>query len=134
MKLIQKQLIIEYFTCYPNQNIDLNKVVDWAREEYQHRTGKRFYHPDSLIRQLNQEGFLIKVRRGIYRHNPDTVPITAPDYHEKNYHQIETGIGMFISFYNRAKSLGDDKLLKFCTEVLEVYERNGINSHIVWER
>jgi len=41
---------------------------------------------------------------------------------------------MFIRLYELAKANKDEKLKKFCEEVLEVYEKNGINGHIVWER
>lgn len=41
---------------------------------------------------------------------------------------------MFIRLYELAKEEGSDELLKFCREVLEVYERNKINSHILWKK
>ncbi|TAL47088.1 HNH endonuclease [archaeon] len=53
---------------------------------------------------------------------------------KKNYKQTETGKKMFIRLYDLAKASNDEKLLKFCKEVLEVYEKNGINGHIVWEK
>lgn len=53
---------------------------------------------------------------------------------KKNFKQTETGKKMFIRLYDLAKSIGDTKLLTFCTEVLEVYEKNGINGHIEWTR
>jgi len=53
---------------------------------------------------------------------------------KKNFKQTETGKKMFIRLYELAKSINDLALVKFCTEVLEVYERNGINGHIVWTR
>ena len=51
---------------------------------------------------------------------------------KKNFKQTETGKKMFIRLYDLAKSIGDTKLLTFCIEVLEVYEKNGINGHIEW--
>ena len=33
-----------------------------------------------------------------------------------------------------AKKEKNQPLLKFCTEILEVFERNKINSHIEWKR
>jgi len=41
---------------------------------------------------------------------------------------------MFIRLYELAKASNDDKLRKFCEDVLNVYEKNGINDHIVWKR
>jgi len=41
---------------------------------------------------------------------------------------------MFIRLYELAKATNDDKLLKFCKDVLKVYEDNNINGHIVWNK
>ncbi len=56
------------------------------------------------------------------------------NFQKKNYKQTETGKRMFIRLYDLAKSTNDEKLLKFCKAVLEVYEKNDINGHIVWKR
>ncbi|MDR2105697.1 MAG: hypothetical protein LBP51_08095 [Deferribacteraceae bacterium] len=53
---------------------------------------------------------------------------------KKNYKQTETGKKMFIHLYDLAKGMGDEKLKNFCLEILEVFERNGINGHIKWEK
>lgn len=56
------------------------------------------------------------------------------NFQKKNYKQTETGKRMFIRLYELAKTTNDEKLLKFCKAVLEVYENNNINGHIVWKR
>ena len=56
------------------------------------------------------------------------------NFQKKNYRQTETGKRMFIRLYELAKASNDDKLRKFCEDVLNVYEKNGINDHIVWKR
>ena len=56
------------------------------------------------------------------------------NFQKKNYKQTETGKKMFIRLYELAKSLKDERLKKFCADVLEVYEKNNINGHIVWKR
>jgi hypothetical protein len=48
--------------------------------------------------------------------------------------QTETGKKMFIRLYELAKAENNPQIVKFCTGVLEVYEENGINGHIVWNR
>ena len=40
---------------------------------------------------------------------------------------------MFIRLYDEAKSVGDKEVMKFCEDVLKVYERDNINGHIVWK-
>jgi hypothetical protein len=47
--------------------------------------------------------------------------------------QTETGKKMFIRLYEVAKESNDANLENFCREVLELYEKYGINSHIEWK-
>jgi len=56
------------------------------------------------------------------------------NFRKKNYKQTETGKKMFIRLYELAKSQDDEDLMKFCTEILEVFEKNGVNGHIEWVR
>lgn len=49
------------------------EVVDWATSTYKKRTGNVFRDPDRGIRSLAQEGFLIKVKKGVYRYDPSLV-------------------------------------------------------------
>lgn len=41
---------------------------------------------------------------------------------------------MFIRLYELAKKNKDKELISFCEQVLNVYEKNDINGHIVWEK
>jgi hypothetical protein len=188
----QRGLILEYFQQNPKRDISHPEVVDWATKEFLKRTGKVFRDPDRGIRKLHQDGYLIKVSKGIYRYDPslvkkreledftsaqreaifkrdgykcvicglgpkDGVEIYADhikpkdfggqatlengqtlcghhNFMKKNFKQTETGKKMFIHLYELAKTTGDEPLLKFCTEILEVFEKNNINGHIVWTR
>lgn len=56
------------------------------------------------------------------------------NFRKKNYKQTETGKKMFIRLYELAKSQNDEDMMKFCAEILEVFERNGVNGHIEWVR
>jgi hypothetical protein len=56
------------------------------------------------------------------------------NFQKKNYKQTETGKKMFIRLYELAKELKDEKLQKFCGDILTVYEEHKINSHIVWKK
>ncbi len=53
---------------------------------------------------------------------------------KKNLKQTETGKKMFIRLYDLAKSNGDEAIQKFCSEILEVFERNNMNGHIEWKK
>jgi hypothetical protein len=41
---------------------------------------------------------------------------------------------MFIRLYELAKSEGNEELKKFCVDILEIYEKHNVNSHIEWKR
>jgi HNH endonuclease len=69
----QKDLIIEFFTANPNRNIPHPEVVDWVVNELKVRTGEVFRDPDRAIRNLAQEGFLIKMGKGVYKYDPNFV-------------------------------------------------------------
>ncbi len=68
--LIQQDLIIEFFKSNPKRDIKHPEVVDWVVSTYKKRTGKIFRDPDRAIRKLSQNGFLVKVAKGIYKYDP----------------------------------------------------------------
>ena len=41
---------------------------------------------------------------------------------------------MFIRIYELAKKENNQKLIKFTSQILEVYEANDINGHIIWKK
>lgn len=69
----QLDLIMEYFTAHPNKDIKHPEVVDWVTTQWKKRTGKVFRDPDRAIRSLHQKGYLIKVKKGVYRYDPQNV-------------------------------------------------------------
>ena len=66
-------LIIEYFKKHPNRDTSHGPVVDWVEEQYLKLYGKKPRDTWRQIRKFHQEGKLIKVRKGIYRYDPDYV-------------------------------------------------------------
>lgn len=52
---------------------------------------------------------------------------------KKNYKQTETGKRMFINLLNKAKKSNDRDIADFCEEILETYEKFGVNGHIKWK-
>ena len=76
-KITQTELVMEYFMTHPNRDIEHPEVVDWLTKEYQERTGGIFRDPDRAIRKLAQAGKLIKIRKGVYKYDPDL--ITNPE-------------------------------------------------------
>lgn len=188
----QSDFLMEYFKKHPNKDIGHPAIVDWATTEYKKRTGLVFRDPDRGIRKLHQNGYLIKVKKGVYRYDPkfikkqgledftseikeqifkrdgyrcvvcgngkkEGVEIHADhmkakdlggratlengqtlcakhNFLKKNLGQTEFGKKYFIKLYNFAKKEEDNKLKKFCAEILDIFERNNIDDHIKWNK
>lgn len=181
-------LIMEYFQAHPNQDLTHAPVVDWVEERYLKLYNKKPRDTWRAIRNLSQEGKLIKVAKGIYRFDPnnqglvkledfpelikqaifrrdhykcvvcgrgreDGVEICADhrkpkdkgglstvdngqtlctehNLIKKNYSQTEAGKRYFIKIYEMAKATGDDKMLSFCREIFDIYDKHKMNGHI----
>ena len=50
---------------------------------------------------------------------------------KKNYSQTEVNKKYFIKTYEKAVAFSDNKLIKFCKEIFDVYDKHGINGHIL---
>ncbi len=66
----QNDLIVQFFKNNPHRDIPHPEVVDWATATYKKRVGDVFRDPDRAVRKLSQSGFLIKVKKGVYRYDP----------------------------------------------------------------
>lgn len=71
--LTQTSLLMEFYKKNPNRDIEHPEIVDWATSEWERLTGDVFRDPDRGIRLLHQRGYLIKIRKGVYRYNPDGI-------------------------------------------------------------
>ena len=49
---------------------------------------------------------------------------------KKNYSQTELGKKFVTKIYQDAISAGDEKMVRFCKEIFNIYDRYKINSHI----
>lgn len=56
---------------HARQDLPHGPVVDWVTEEYLKNNPNSPRDPWRAIRKLHQEGKLIKVRKGVYRYDPD---------------------------------------------------------------
>jgi len=66
-------LIMEYFQKHPKEELKHGPVVDWVEEQYKKLYGKKPRDTWRGVRRLYQEGILIKVKKGIYKYDPDLV-------------------------------------------------------------
>ena len=68
----QMELVKEFFLKNPNRDIRVYEVVDWVRPKYAKVNGGKYArHPDKQVRDLGSMHFLIKVRKGVYRYDPE---------------------------------------------------------------
>ena len=181
-------LIFEYFQKHPKKDLQHGPVVDWVTEQYLKEHLEPPRDPWRAIRKLHQEGKLIKVRKGVYRYDPDYIKeielfdfpphikaeIFKHDNHrcvvcnrgiadgvelcadhvkpkdkggdnslgngqtlcmehnllKKNYSQTEAGKRYFIKIYNQAVANGDSKMVGFCKDIFDIYDKNRINGHV----
>jgi 5-methylcytosine-specific restriction endonuclease McrA len=103
MATTQADLIMEYFKAYPGRDIPHAEIVKWAYEEHQKRMDKPFADPDRTIRKLHQSGQLIKVKKGVYRYDPQytqvrnledfTPAVREAIYKRDNYRCVICGLG-----------------------------------------
>ncbi len=56
------------------------------------------------------------------------------NFQKKTLKQTETGKKMFIRLYELAKFENNEKLIKFCSDILQVFEAHNINGHIEWKK
>jgi len=64
---------MEFFKKHPYTDLPHGPVVDWVEEQYLKLYGKKPRDTWRGIRRLHQEGILIKVRKGVYRYDPDII-------------------------------------------------------------
>jgi len=68
-----KDLLVEYFKSHPKQDITHGPAVDWVEVQYQKLYNKKPRDTWRSIRNLHESGFLIKVKKGVYRYDPEFV-------------------------------------------------------------
>lgn len=66
-------LILEYFHKHPKKDLSHGPVVDYVEEQYLKLYGQKPRDTWRQIRRLYQEGILVKVKKGVYRYDPDYV-------------------------------------------------------------
>jgi len=68
-----KDLLIEFFKANQNKDMSHGPVVDWVEEKYLELYNKKPRDTWRSIRNLHESGFLIKIKKGIYRYDPKAV-------------------------------------------------------------
>lgn len=181
-------LIMEYFRQHPKEDLEHGPVVDYVERRYLELYGRKPRDTWRQIRRLHQEGILVKVKKGLYRYDPDyiqykelyqfppeikedifrrdgyrcvvcgrgrehgveihadhKIPLdkggtntadngqtlcSEHNFLKKTYSQTEFGKRFLIKLYHDAVKEGDKRMVKFCKEIFDVYNKYGINTHI----
>ena len=69
----QLELLMEFFKENPNRDIPHPEIIDWATKIWKKRTSRVFKDPSRGVRKLHQQGYLVKVKKGVYHYNPNKV-------------------------------------------------------------
>ena len=98
-----RELVMEFFENHPNQEIPHALVLAWVDPKYEEAHGRRPLDTRRRIRDLHQEGILIKIRAGIYKYDPDAVhngeqggfppEIKKEIFERNNYRCVLCGLG-----------------------------------------
>ena len=57
-------------------------------------------------------------------------PCSEHNFLKKNYSQTEFVKRFLIRLYNDTVEKDDKRMVKFCKEIFDIYDKYGINSHI----
>lgn len=66
-------LVLEYFKKNPNKELKHGPVVDWVTEQYLKNHDNPPRDVWRAIRQFHQNGRLIKIKKGIYKYDPNFI-------------------------------------------------------------
>lgn len=108
----QKNFILQYYQKRPGQSVQHKDAVDWATHQWHKQTGRVLRDPDRAIRNLCQDGILIKQSKGVYKYDPNC--------------QQSTKVENFSPSVKRAILKKDDYRCVVCGRG----EKNGIELHV----
>jgi 5-methylcytosine-specific restriction endonuclease McrA len=78
-KISQKEFIFQYYKDNPHKDIKHDTIISTVTKEWIKISERPFADPDRAIRKLYEEGRLIKVKKGVYRYDPDYVAAPQSD-------------------------------------------------------
>ncbi len=118
-------LVMEYFKKHPKEDLSHGPVVDWVEEQYLKIYGKKPRDTWRQIRKFHQGGKLIKVRKGIYRYEPDYVnEIELFDFPQDVKEKIFERDGYKCVFCGRGVADG----IEICADHKKPKDKGGDNS------
>src|SRR3989344_8233345 len=68
-------LIKEYFKKHPGEDVTHGPVVDWVEKHYFKLYSLKPRDTWRNIRSFHEKGWLIKVKKGVYRYDPNQIQL-----------------------------------------------------------
>lgn len=119
------ELVMEYFRAHSKQDMKHGPVVDWVEEQYLKLHGKKPRDTWRAIRRLYQEGRLIKVKKGVYRFDPDYVrDISLLDFP----HDVKEKIFQRDNYRCVVCGLGRKDGVEICADHIVPLDKGGTNT------
>jgi len=119
------ELIIEYFQKHPKRDLKHGPIVDWVTDQYLKENPELPRDPWRAIRKLHQEGKLIKIKKGIYRYDPDQVKkVELFDFHPEIKEEIFKRDNYKCVVCGRGSKDG----VKICADHIKPKDKGGDNS------
>jgi hypothetical protein len=118
VKVVQVELVRNFFVAQEHA-ISCAEAADALLEEHQRLTGRAHFYVGSIIRRLHKEGFLIRIKRGVYQYNP--YYIVSP-----------RGKRHFIRLYYAAKRAEDENRMQLYRQILRSFDDYNIHREIEW--
>lgn len=118
-------LIMEYFKKHPKKDLKHGPVVDWVEERYLKIYNKKPRDTWRQIRKFHQEGILIKIKKGVYRYDPDHVrEVDLFDFPPEIKEKIFRRDGYKCVVCGRGRKDG----IEICADHIKPKDKGGDNS------
>jgi hypothetical protein len=116
---------MEYFKKHPKENLSHGPVVDWVEKEYLKLYGRKPRDTWRQIRKFHQEGILIKVKKGIYKYDPDyTMKVELFDFSPKTKEEIFRRDNYRCVVCGRGRQDG----IEICADHIRPKDKGGTNT------
>lgn len=116
---------MQYFKSHPNEDLPHGPVVDWVTEQYLKDNPTPPRDPWRAIRNLHQQGILIKVRKGVYRYEPDNIKqVELLEFPPEIKEKILQRDGFKCVVCGRGKKEG----VELCVDHIKPKDKGGDNS------
>jgi 5-methylcytosine-specific restriction endonuclease McrA len=107
MEKSQSDLVMEYFMKHPKEDLSHGPIVDWVTHEWRKSHDEPPRDVWRAIRKLHQKGKLIKVKKEVYKFDPDfTREVHLFDFDESTKKKILEKDGFKCVVCGRGKESG----------------------------